>query len=563
MNENSKYYSGLPPKKLSRDRPEGLPHVTVQMPIYTEGLQTVIAPTIRSVQDAILTYELQGGTANIFVNDDGMQVIDDELAQERQDFYEEQGIGWVARPRHDPEGKHGPKPFIRAGKFKKASNLNYALGLSIAVEDKLARIDRHWNWNKRDENRAYYRALKEAREERGGEAWADGDIRVGDYILLIDADTRLPQDCLLEAVSEMEQSPQVGVLQYSSGVYNVTNSFFEKAITFFTDLIYTQVRFSVANGDVSPFVGHNAVIRWSAMQEVANYDEKEQREVFWSEKTVSEDFDMALRLQNMGYHIRLGAYKGDGYKEGVSLTVYDELMRWEKYAYGCSELIFHPLKDWLTKGPFTKLFRNFIVSPMPLPCKFTIMAYVGTYYALGSAWLFTFANYFLVGWYNTYLDHYYIDSFKVYFSIIIIFTFLGNLALAVLRYRINERNLVAALAENLMWVPLFIIFLGGVSLHVSQALVSHLLGIEMSWGSTAKELDHTPFFQEIPKVIKRFKWTFTGCLLGVGTIVYLALFAPPMWRIDFFTPIWPLASVLMSHFLLPIVLNPNLMLFTW
>jgi hypothetical protein len=33
----------------------------------------------------------------------------------------------------------------------------------------------------------------------------------------------------------------------------------------------------------------------------------------------------------VGYIIRLASYKGDGFKEGVSLTVYDELARWEKY----------------------------------------------------------------------------------------------------------------------------------------------------------------------------------------------------------------------------------------
>lgn len=46
---------------------------------------------------------------------------------------------------------------------------------------------------------------------------------------------------------------------------------------------------------------------------------------------MSEDFDMSLRLQSVGYIIRLASYKGDGFKEGVSLTVYDELARWEKY----------------------------------------------------------------------------------------------------------------------------------------------------------------------------------------------------------------------------------------
>jgi membrane glycosyltransferase len=533
------------------------------MPVYTEGLHTVLAPTVRSVKAAITTYELQGGTANIFVNDDGMQVISDEDAQERQDFYEEQEIGWVARPGHNPNGDKGKRVFVRHGKFKKASNMNYALGLSVDVERKLASIYRPPWWSKLDENCAYYKALKEAREETDGEAWADGDIRIGDYILLIDSDTRVPQDCLLDAVSELEQSPQVAVLQYSSGVYNVTKSFFEKGITFFTNLVYTHIRFAVANGDVAPFVGHNAVLRWSAMQDIAYDCPIDQREKYWSEQTVSEDFEMALRLQSSGYLVRLAAYKGDGFKEGVSLTVYDELMRWEKYAYGCSELLFHPLKQWPTHGPFTKLFRSFIVSSMPLPSKFSILAYIGTYYALGSAWLLTLSDYFLVGWFHGTLDRYYIDSFRIMFSIVCVFTILGNVSLAVLRYRINEKSLIAALCENLVWIPLLVIFLGGISVHISQALLAHLFSVNMTWGSTVKETKSIPFFQEIPQVLRRFKWTFSACLVGAVGMVALAKWVPEMWRITLFTPIWPLASLIVSSFLLPVVLNPNLMLFTW
>ena len=379
----------------------------------------------------------------------------------------------------------------------------------------------------------------------------------------LDSDTRVPTDCLLEAVSEMEQSPEVAILQYSSGVMNITDSFFEKGITFFTNLVYTQIKYAVANGDVAPFVGHNAVLRWSAMQEISYICRHDNKEKFWSEKTVSEDFDMALRLQTNGYLVRLGAYKDDGFKEGVSLTVYDELARWEKYAYGCNELIFHPMRYWFTKGIFTSLFKVFIFSNMPLPSKFTIMAYIGTYYALGSAWILTVLNYFLVGWFNGFLDHYYIDSFKVYFSIIIVFTCLGNIALAVLRYRIGEGNLLRNLFTNFTWVPLLVIFLGGISLHVSQALVSHMVGYDMSWGATAKEVENVSFFEEIPRVIKRFKFTFIFCIVMTAGMVLLATVVPYQWRITFFTPIWPLACVIVSHFLLPIMLNPNLMLFTW
>ncbi|KAI7159306.1 hypothetical protein KC319_g14708 [Hortaea werneckii] len=300
------------------------------------------------------------------------------------------------------------------------------------------------------------------------------------------------------------------------------------------------------------------------MQEIA-YDaiDGDEREKYWSEETVSEDFDMALRLQTAGYIVRLGGYTGDGYKEGVSLTVYDELARWEKYAYGCNELIFHPLKDWPRRGPFTKLFRNFMTSCMPFPSKLTIMAYVGTYYALGSAWLLTLLNYFLTGWMNGHLDKYYLDSFKVYFAIVIIFSALGNVSLAVLRYRIGEKNILSGLLENFSWVPLLTIFLGGISLHVSQALLSHMFSIDMSWGATSKEAEDTTFFQEVPKILKSFKFTFVFCILCTAMMIVCAHFIPELWRIKLFISIWPLSTIVFGHFFLPIALNPGLMRFTW
>ena len=224
---NSRYYSGKSPRRL--DRTQALPHVTIQMPVYKEGLAAVIRPTVVSLKAAISTYEMQGGSANIFVNDDGMQLISDEDAQGRRDFYDEHNIGWVARPAHNakPEEGSDEKRFLRRGKFKKASNMNYALHISNRVEEKLLAINRGSKWDEEHENAAYQQCLADVMQEDEGRTWAEGNIRIGDYILLIDSDTRVPHDCLLDAVSEMEQSPEVAILQFQSGVMNVTNSFFE------------------------------------------------------------------------------------------------------------------------------------------------------------------------------------------------------------------------------------------------------------------------------------------------------------------------------------------------
>lgn len=209
VNQNTLYYSGKAPKRLNKDATGSLPHVTIQCPVYKEGLISVIQPTIHSIKAAISTYEMQGGTANIFINDDGMQLISEEEAAARQEFYSEHNIGWVARPKHNPKPEEG-EPFLRRGKFKKASNMNYALGVSARVEDKLCNVERPESWDQQAEAVAYSRALAEVVEEDEGRTWADGNIRLGDYILIIDSDTRVPKDCFLDAVSEMEQSPQVG-----------------------------------------------------------------------------------------------------------------------------------------------------------------------------------------------------------------------------------------------------------------------------------------------------------------------------------------------------------------
>ncbi|KAF2861281.1 hypothetical protein K470DRAFT_281569 [Piedraia hortae CBS 480.64] len=415
-------------KRLRRDA-EALPQ---------EGLRAVIEPTIRSLKAAMSTYEMQGGTANIF---------------------------------HNANPTDGSQPILRRDKFKKASNMNYAMSVSVRVKVKLEADE---------ENETYNQALAEVVEEDQGMIRAGGNVRIGDYILVIDSNTCVPVDCFLDAVSEMEQSPQVTILQYASGVMNIRY---------------------VANSDVAPFVGHNAILRWSAMQEIAYDCPHDHYEKYWSEETLPEDFDMALRLQTAGYTVRLGAYQNGEFKECVSLTV-------------------------------------------------TIMAYIGTYYALGSAWLLTLFNYLLVG-------------FKSYFAIVIIFSGVGNLALAVLRCRLGEKSLLSALLENLCWVPLLTIFLGGVSLHVNQAILSHMFSVNLTWGATSKEAENTTFFEEVPRIVRKFKSTFDFCFGCSAMMIVLACFVPPLWRIKSLINIYSPSAIVAGHFFQPIALNPDLMRFTW
>lgn len=74
------------------------------------------------------TYARQGGTSTIFIHDDGLQLLNEEEREKRIAFYADHNIGWVARPPHSSSSDgYGYK---RAGRFKKASNMNHGLQVS-------------------------------------------------------------------------------------------------------------------------------------------------------------------------------------------------------------------------------------------------------------------------------------------------------------------------------------------------------------------------------------------------------------------------------------------------
>ncbi|OZJ05130.1 hypothetical protein BZG36_01345 [Bifiguratus adelaidae] len=551
LNENTMFYSGKAPRhRLSGDQ---LPHVTIQVPVYKESLDKVIDPTVQSIKAAITTYELQGGSANIFINDDGMQLLDARERQIRQDYYLKHSIGWVARP---PHGKDG---FIRGGRFKKASNMNYALNISSKVEKALEAI-REPFWTADDEAAAYERVLNEVIEQDGS-AWVAGNIRVGELILLLDSDSRIPEDCLLDSATEMVQNPEVAIIQHSSGVMLVVHNYWEHGIAWFTRLIYHAISITIAGGDGAAFVGHNAFLCWEAIQEVATIQDGVRK--IWSENHVSEDFDMSLRLQIAGYTTRYATYSDNMFKEGVSLTVYDEVARWQKYAYGCSELIFHPLYKWPCKGPFTPLFRTFLLSNMKMHCKIGILGYIGSYYAISSSIWVTILGYFLSGYWAYAIDQVYVTNFQIFVTTVCLFTVFGNISLSVIRYRLKEMGLFAAFWDNLKWIPFFAVFFGGLSFHVSLALIAHLVGYNMRWGATAKELEESNFFREIPKIFKGYKFMYLLMLAILAGMCCLAFFVPLEWRITEPTAIIPLAIAVGTHMLLPLALNPFLMYFRY
>lgn len=248
---NSFAYSAIPPPRTR----SALPHITVQCPVYKESLTTVISKTVDSLAVAMQRYELQGGTCNLLICDDRMQLVDQESARFRKQYYKDNNIGWVARPGHNSDG------FLRAGKFKKASNMNFALNMSMKVEEALEYVERTADWTSEMEQMAYNDVLNRVLSENP-RAQAAGNIRVGDLILLVDSgmflwlyplttDTRVPTDCLIDAASEFELSPELAILQHMCGVMQITRDYFENGITWFTNYVYRSISLSAAAGDIA------------------------------------------------------------------------------------------------------------------------------------------------------------------------------------------------------------------------------------------------------------------------------------------------------------------------
>ncbi|KAL5351998.1 hypothetical protein ACLOAV_003862 [Pseudogymnoascus australis] len=598
--KNTKYHSAIKPK-LSRHRNYELPHITIQMPVYKEGLKGVIVPTIISLMAAIQHYEEQGGTASVFVNDDGMQVVEQEVAKARSQYYREHGIGYTARL---PNRKLGPKKggswfrksksatedivedndastpqeisnkigFERKGKFKKASNMNYGLAFSNRVEDELHRLTQlevaKRGINAEDltvgnEDELYEQALHNMLVADEGRTWAEGNIRIGELILIVDCDTRVPVDCLLYGALEMHESPEVAILQHGSGVMQVVHNMFENGITFFTNIVYTSIKYGVGTGDVAPFVGHNAFLRWKALQSIEYVDPSDGQTKWWSDAHVSEDFDISLRLQMHGMLVRLATYHHGGFKEGVSLTVYDEVTRWEKYAYGCNELVFNPFYQWIYKGPVTRLFLRFLWSNIPVTSKVTILAYIFTYYALASGMLLTAINYIIIGLFPDDIDHLYLPSWGIWVSLVVVFNGFASVAFSMLRHQMKEETFWKALLHAIKWLPFLILFFGGISLNCAKALLCHAFSINIEWASTAKEMGPTGFYIGLDKMVQSFKYTWLVCLVLSGVMIYFAVGAPWGWTIapgphsTATIAIIPLAIQICSAFFLPLGLGLN------
>ena len=132
-----------------------------------------------------------------------------------------------------------------------------------------------------------------------------------------------------------------------------------------------------------------------------------------------------------GFHGRYVTYTGPGFQEGVSLTVHDEIVRFKKYSFGASELLFNPLSQW-HKGPFSSQYLLYLASDTPWWSKVTISAYLSSYLAISASWWLSLVHYFMYAW-SEYWREEVVTSLDISVTVLIIFSGFALFGVALVR----------------------------------------------------------------------------------------------------------------------------------
>lgn len=547
---------------------ESLPFLTIQIPVYDEDFKKVLRHTLRDCVIARNHYIEMGGKCNIIVNDDGIfKFLNDRLnnldsnteVNNRVKYYKKYNINFTARKYQD-----------RVGKFKKASNMNYCNNIltqssplrstnrlkspvTINMED--FEFPSHFSiqYNNGISTPSHKPDIfRDITVDKAKRHMYYGDISIGDYILLVDSDTKIPWSILPSIVRVFEKDPTIGYTQhFTVPLESSYQNFFSRMISFYTVNLYHVIfRVCTRNGDISPLIGHNITLRKSALEKISGDNDGN----FWNENRVSEDFDLCLKMYQNGYK---GIYVCDeqrSFGEGVSLSYKDEMVKYSKFAYGASEILFNPVKDWCCKGMLTKSFKEFMkASNVPFSSKVGIIGYLMTYFSISSAVFFTP----IVAVLSCFVAHWELIMFDPLYAYIFLFCIYGILN-PIVNYKLKRQFPIIkghepSVCTEFYCGVFFCIFYCSVSFPLFLGVIAQLFNINISWGSTVKSLSDKSCFKTFLSVfvLEKLQFVFSLCILAF-TILFRLYFNLSVIMLI------PLLSLSVGHFIVPFVLNPSL-----
>ncbi|MET0280133.1 MAG: glycosyltransferase family 2 protein [Steroidobacteraceae bacterium] len=333
------------------------PSVTIQIPVFREPFEAGIRPTLESARRAAERYRQKtGARCNVLVCDDGLLCfagndLEGALAAARNTapearsnaqhellartaYYEEAEMPFVARP-WPQAGVPGTE---RAGRFRKASNLNYALRLADRLEPTAPLSESHARFRATLPDRAYDLGVSR------------GDVRIGDIIVQLDKDSVMSPDVIQATVPEFLADPTLAYTQHSTYPTN-EDRYFSAMVGWFTRLLFDLAIRSkcLIAGSMVPMLGHNLFLRRADLLSEGG----------WHEHSVCEDLNMMMRFHVAGRHGKYICYPGHDFGEAVTRVYSEELEKFRRYAFGAAEAVINPITEWERRGIVKDSWRRF------------------------------------------------------------------------------------------------------------------------------------------------------------------------------------------------------------
>jgi len=137
-----------------------------------------------------------------------------------------------------------------------------------------------------------------------------------DYALVLDADSLMEAEAILDMIARMDEAPDLGLLQSLPLIVHA-RSIFGRVLQFSADL-YTPVfarGTALMQGREGPYWGHNAIFRVRAFAQSCGLPELSGKPPFGGQ-ILSHDYVEAALLARAGYEVRLDPTIGGSFEEG-------------------------------------------------------------------------------------------------------------------------------------------------------------------------------------------------------------------------------------------------------
>lgn len=227
--------------------------------------------------------------------------------------------------------------------------------LSDTRDAGLVAEERHWFARLLDatgsEGRIFYRHRESNRGRKAGniEEFITRAGAAWDFAVILDADSLMEGETLVEMVRRMEAEPRLGLLQTLPVVTGATSRF--SRIQQFSAAFHSPVfcrGLAMMQGETGPFWGHNAITRITAFAESCGLPELRGRPPFGGH-ILSHDYVEAALLARAGWIVRVDDDLGGSYEEGPENMVLHAKRdrRWCQGNLQHSRLLLAPgLKPW-------------------------------------------------------------------------------------------------------------------------------------------------------------------------------------------------------------------------